>query len=144
MSAKALPNLVHLHRHTMNDPKYARAAAEIYRTQRQYDQALFFFRQATHINPYEATTYEAIASLEIRAKKYDLAVDAAKDMTLLQPNSAKSWAVLANMELSAGRATKNKDEILQAQQAAQKSISLDADGPGKDILENIAEALKTP
>jgi tetratricopeptide (TPR) repeat protein len=144
MSARALPNLVHLHRHTMNDPKYARAAAEIYRSMKQYDQALNFFREVVHINPYDATAYEAIASLEVRAKKYDKAVDAAKDITLLQPNSAKAWAVLANVRLSAGRAASSKDELLQARSAAEKSISLDADGPGKDILENIAEALKGP
>ena len=145
---RALPNFVHLHRHTMNTPRFARAAAEIYRSQRQYDQALAFFQEVLHINPYDATTYEAIASLDLRAKQYAKAIDAAKNLTLLAvqsdapKNAAKAWAILANVRLAVGKATNDKDAMVQAKQDAQKSISLDAEGPGKDILENIEDALK--
>jgi cellulose synthase operon protein C len=142
--ARALPNLLHLHRHTMKDPKYARQAAEIYRAQKQYDQALALFQEVLHINPYDASAYEAIAGLELRAKRYEKAVDAAKDLTLLQEDSAKAWASLANVRLAAARASGDKDELLQAKRDAEKSITLDAEGPGKGVLENILEALKGP
>lgn len=140
--ALELPNLVHLHRHTMRDPKYARQAAEIYRSMKQYDQALAFYQQVLHINPYDASAYEAIAGLELSAKRYDKAVDAAQNGTLLQPASGRAWTILAKVRRDAGKAARNKDTLLQARSDAQKAISIEPDGPAKDILATIEEALK--
>ncbi|HUT58185.1 MAG TPA: tetratricopeptide repeat protein [Phycisphaerae bacterium] len=142
MSDRALRNLIHLHRHTMKASKYAKQAAEIYRTKRQYDNALSYYRQVLHINPYDASVYETIAAIQLRTKRYDQAISAARDLTLLQPESANAWTKLAMVRCNVGRTRKDRDLLQQARQDATKALSLDPDGQAKEVLAVIEEALK--
>ncbi|MFP4053100.1 MAG: tetratricopeptide repeat protein, partial [Phycisphaerae bacterium] len=81
----ALRNLVELHRRTMKDAKYARQIAEIYRSLEEDDMALEYFEQIAHINPYEISSYQAIAEIHFWAKRYEQAITAVERMLMLQP-----------------------------------------------------------
>jgi tetratricopeptide (TPR) repeat protein len=144
MLEEALPNLVHLHRHTMKDPGYARQAAEIYRSLGKDDLALKYYQEVLYINPYDATVYEAVAALHRLAGRYPKAIAAVRKLTLLEPDSAPAWNKLAMIQFRAWKAggRRNRDLLLDARQAVQKAIDLDAGGPGERILEAIEKALK--
>jgi len=139
---KALPNLVELHRRTMTDQEYARQIAEAYRAVGDEAEALYYYRQVTHINPYEASAYEAMAAIHRNAGRHDQAVAAAGNLTLLQPDSADAWAKLAMVRFVAARAEDNRDGLLQAKTEAEQSVELDDDGPGERVLERITEHLE--
>ncbi|MHC4562185.1 MAG: tetratricopeptide repeat protein [Planctomycetota bacterium] len=142
-SDKALPNLIELHRRTLNEEAYARQIAEYFRATGDDEQALSYFRQVTHIDPYEASAYEAIAGIHRNARRYDEAVKAAARLTMLQPKSAEAWAKLAMVRFVAARSANNIDAMLQARDEAATSAELDADGPGGSITERIEAALET-
>jgi tetratricopeptide (TPR) repeat protein len=138
---KALPSLIHLHKHSMGDPQYARQIAEIHRSLGQYDQALRYFREVTHINPYETTAYEGIAGVCVRTKDYDRAQAAAVNMTLVEPEKAKSWNYLATVRYRAGKNTKNADLLRQARRDAEKAKQLEPNPLSDQIVEHIDAAL---
>ena len=144
MSEKALPNLIHLHRHTMRTPKYARQVAEIYRDLGRDEQALKFYREVLYINPYDSSVYDAIAGVHRKARRYDRAVAAIRKLTLLQPGSAASWNKLAVIQYRSWKAAgnKNTDLLFAARDAAQKALEIEPDGQAAAILERIEEALK--
>ncbi len=139
---KALPNLIYLHRHTMNDPKYARQIAETYRSLKQYDSAAKYFREVIYINPYETSATEALAGIYLKMKKYDQARAAAKNLTLLEDDSARSWNYLAMVRYRIALATKNIDELHQAREDAEKAQKLDPKGRAIQILQYIDAAIK--
>jgi len=146
---KALPNLEELHLRTMTDQEYARQVAEIYRGVGNEERALFYYEQITHINPYEASAYEAMAAIHRNARRYDQAVSSARCLTQVQPKSADAWAKLAMLRFVAARAAADREELMQAKQEAEKSIELDAEGPGGQVLSRIEDELadtveKTP
>jgi predicted Zn-dependent protease len=140
---KALPNLLHLHRHTMRDPQYARQIAEIYRLLDRDDLAEKYFQEVTYINPYESTAYRSIASLQVRQKQYGEALETANRLTLLEPDAAKSWDYLAQIRYRKARQDSDRDLMLQARQAARKSVDLNPNGLGPRILSAIERQLET-
>lgn len=141
--AKALPNLIEMHKMTMNDSQYARRIADIYRSLGQPKNALEFYRQSTYIDPYEATIYEAMASIYLNDKQYDKAVNTALEMTLLQPDSADAWHKTAAVEYWAAKGNNNDQALLKkAKEAAEKALKIDADGPAKELLPLIEKEIK--
>jgi len=144
MAEKALPNLIHLHRHTMKDPGYAKQAAEIYRLRGQDDLALKFYQEVLYINPYDASVYDAVAAIHRKSQDYGEAIGAIRNLTLLAPTDADSWNKLALCQYRAWQAAKDpdKDLLYEARRAAQKGMDLDPNSQAVQILELIDEALK--
>jgi predicted Zn-dependent protease len=140
---KALPNLLHLHRHTMRDPQYARQIAETYRLLDRDDLAEKYFQEVTYINPYESTAYRSIASLQVRQKQYDEALETANRLVMLEPEAAKSWDYLAQIRYRKARQDQDRQLMLEARQAARKSIDLEPNGLGTRILSAIERQLET-
>ncbi|MFB3890826.1 MAG: tetratricopeptide repeat protein [Phycisphaerae bacterium] len=151
--AKALPNLLELHRRTMNKPDYARQIADIYRSLNQDDEALRFYRETLYIDPYETSTYEAMASINLRKaaksetpadkdKYFKEALRQADHINMVDPELADSWNKTAMVQYKIGKATGDKKLLEKARESAKKSIEKDAEGQGKQILEMIEEALK--
>jgi len=144
MSEKALPNLIHLHRHTMMTPKYARKVAEIYRALGKDELAMKFYREVLYINPYDPSVYDAVAGMHRKARRYDRAIEAIRKLTLLQPAAAASWNKLAVIKYRAWNAAshKSKDLLFEARDAAQKALAIEPNGQAASILERIEDALK--
>lgn len=143
MPDKALPNLLEMHKLTMDDSQWARRIADIYRAQGQPMVALEFYRQSTYINPYEVAIYEAMAGIYQNAKQYDKAISMAKNMTLLTPDSADVWYKTAAVEYNAAKAKKDDQALLRtAKESAEKAVKIDADSPAKDLLEQIQKDIK--
>lgn len=138
---KALPNLIYLHRHTMDDPKYARQIAETYRTMGQAEPALAFFREVTHIQPYDPGAYEAMAAMHLREKRYSLARAEAENLTLLSPDDAQAWAYLATIRYRIALANDDLAELKQARADALKAKGLDPKSPPA-VLRFIDAAMK--
>ena len=141
-SKDALPNLLEMHKLTMNDAKYARQIADIYRSTGQDKDAMEFYTQVTYINPYEANTYEAMAALYLKAKQYDQAVTAAGKLPMLSPESADAWHKVAAVQYQAAKATKDAVLMKQAKDSAEKAVKIAPEGPAKDLLEKIEQELK--
>jgi len=141
---KELPNLVHLHQHTMQDPQYARRIAEIYRSDGSDEPALSYFKQIVQIDPYEASAYEAMASIHVRAQRYPQAIQAAENVCLLQPKAAKSWNLMAVVRYRAGKASNDREELLRAKSAAQKALEIEPNGRAGEILQYIEAVLEEP
>ncbi|MBI5724157.1 MAG: hypothetical protein HZA50_09385 [Planctomycetes bacterium] len=133
---KALPNLIELDRRTTNDPAFAKQIAEIYRGRNEFAPSLDYFRKVTRINPYDPAIYDSIAGIQLKAKQYPQAVHAAKMIPLLLPDVAKSWETLAAVRYKAGKAAKDKDELLLAKKDAQKALELDPACKAKQVLDN--------
>ncbi|RPI62023.1 MAG: hypothetical protein EHM48_04745, partial [Planctomycetaceae bacterium] len=140
--AKELPNLLELHKLTMTDPKYARQIADIYRKQSQDENALRFLRQVTYLNPYDTTVYGTMAAIHLKAKRYPDAISAVNNLCLLEPGSAKAWANMASVEFKVSQATNDKTMMEKAKESAEKSVKIDPEGQGKQILERIETAMK--
>ena len=139
---KALPNLIELHRRTMKDATYARRVADIYRTSPTPQKALHFYEEVVKINPYDAGAYKSMASLYVRGKDHDRAIRAMRSACLIDPKNADAWARLAMVYFRVGQATKSPDRLSEARAAAKKSIELDPQGPGADVLQIIEQAGK--
>jgi tetratricopeptide (TPR) repeat protein len=139
---KALPNLLHLHRHTMREPQYARQIAETYRLMGREDLAEKYFQEVTYINPYESTAYESIASMQVRQKQYDEALETAHRLTLLEPENARSWDYLAQIRYRQARQNQDRQMLLLAKEAAEKSVQLKPDGLGQRILSAVEDLLE--
>ncbi|MCL2701410.1 MAG: hypothetical protein FWE88_06920 [Phycisphaerae bacterium] len=141
----AIPNLIELHTHTMNNPSFARQIADLYRTQRNYTEALKYYREVTYINPYDASAYQAMAMICLRnLKEYDAAIRHAKAVTLLEPQNAQAWLALARIELWSAQAqsASNIDLLLQAKEHAERSDQLEPSDDAKELLQEIDEAMK--
>ena len=139
---KALPNLLELNRRTMTEQQYPRQIADYYQSQNEEEYALTYYQQVTHINPYEASAYEAMAAIHRNARRYDDAVAAAQSLTFLEPESAEAWAKLAMVRFVAARSADDLEGMTQARDEAAKSVELDANGPAGPILEQIDHALQ--
>ena len=133
---QALPNLVELHRRTMKDTQYARQAADLYRPT-DPDKAMEMYEQVIQINPYDAGVYRALAGVSLRVRRNDLALLALSSVCLLEPKSAEAYAQLAAARLRLAIAEKSAARLAEARSAAQKSIDLDAAGPGQQVLDMI-------
>ncbi len=142
MPSQALPHLIHLQRHTLHNAKYSIQIAEIYHAMKQDSAALSYYQQALHINPYDASIYDAEIALLLGAKQYPKAIEAARIACLLAPDAAKSWTKLAIVRYRAAMAGDNHDLLLQARQDAQKALSIEANDDAQQILAKIDEALK--
>ncbi len=140
--AKALPNLLELHRRTMDDPQYARRIADIYRSTGQEQLALDFYKQAVQINPYELSTYEAMAAIYLKLKDYPQALATARNLPILEPKSALAWNKAAMVEFFAGRNLHDMAILAQARQSAERAQELEPDGQAKQILERIDDAMR--
>ena len=140
---RALPNLIELHRRTMTEAVFARQLADTYRAAGDDDMALTYYRQALHVDPYDPSTYEAMAAIHRNARRYDEAVSAARCLTQLEPTSAAAWAKLAMVRFVAARATDDAEHMRQARDEAAKSVALDAEGPGAAVLKRIETALES-
>jgi len=138
---KALPNLIELHRRTLKDPKYARQIADICLAAEDDDQALQYFKQIIRINPYEASAYEAIASIHRSARRYDKAIAAVGSVCLLEKDSADAWTKMAMMRYLAGRAGRNLEELQRAGKAADKALSIDSGSQAKRVKLMIEAAM---
>ncbi len=142
---KALPNLIHLHRHTMNDPKYAKQVAEIFRSLGQDDLACKYYREVLYINPYDASVYDALAALYRRQRQYPPAVSAMRSLTLLSPDSSDAWSKYAIIQYHAwkaeGDADGKDDALVQAHAAAAKAVQLDASPQAQRVLQIIEAAM---
>jgi len=142
---KALPNLIELHRRTMKDPKYARQIADICLAAENEAQALQYFKQIVRINPYEASAYEAMASIHRSAGRYDKAIGAIESVCLLNKESADAWTKMAMMRFLAGRAGGNLEELERAAKAADKALALDSNSQARRVklmIEAVAESIK--
>lgn len=118
---KALPNLIYLHRHSMNDQKYARQIAEIYRSMDRMDMALKYFMEVIYTNSFEINAYESIASILVRQGQFRDAVATAEQMTLIDPRSPRVHSYNAKILYRAGKAAgdaalleKARNEVLKA------------------------------
>ena len=138
---RALPNLLELHRRTLSEEQFARRIADYYQSQGFEADALAFYEQVTHINPYEASAYEAMAAIHRNAGRFDRAVSSAQTLTYLRPESAEAWAKLAMVRFVAGRSAGDVETIGQARIEAARSVELDPDGPGGPILDRIDQTL---
>ncbi len=134
---KALPNLLHLHRHTMREPEFARQIAEIYRMLDKDELALTYFKEIAFINPYESSAYESIAAIYMRQRQFDEAIKAANNLLLLEPESAKAWDYMAVVRYRAGQSSQDINMLREARKAAERSIELDPSGKGQRILDAI-------
>ena len=143
LPAKALPNLIELHRRTLKDPTYARQIAEIYGTDpAQEDKALAFWDEVVHINPYEAGAYKAMTEIHVRARRYERAVAAAEEMRLADSESAESWTYVAIARFRLGKARKDADQLRQARKAANRALKIDPGAPqAQEVRELIDNAL---
>lgn len=143
---KALPNLLHLHRHTMKDPQYAKRIAEIYRRQGDSERALRYYREVLYINPYDAGVYEAISRLHREDGDYQAAIEPITSLTLLDPDSGDAWAKLALIRYFAWRTgggnAEDRELLEQARQAALKARELEPHGQAGQILQRIDKAIK--
>ncbi len=134
---EALPNHIELHRRTMNQPQYARQAAEAFRAIGRNDQAVEYFHMVTDINPYDITAYKAMAEIYMSERKYENAIDAATDMCLVDPKSAEAWTYKAIAYYRFGKAEKNMELLAQARQASEKALELDPECRAGQVLEMI-------
>jgi cellulose synthase operon protein C len=142
---KALPNLIELHRRTMKDPKYARQIADICLAAEDDDQALRYFNQVVRINPYEASAYEAMASIHRSASRYDKAIAAIGSVCMLDKDSADAWTKMAMMRFLAGRANRDAEELQRADKAADKALAIDSGsqaGRVKLMIEAVLKSIK--
>ncbi|MCE5278182.1 MAG: tetratricopeptide repeat protein [Planctomycetaceae bacterium] len=139
---KALPNLIELHRRTMNDPQYARQIAEICIAADKTDQALSYLRQVAQINPYEISAYESMAAIYRQVGQFDKAIEAIDNVCTLQPESADAWAKMAMMRFLAARATRDVQGLRQAREAAEKSLAIDKDSQARQVLALIDQTLQ--
>ncbi len=140
---RLLPNLVELHRRTMKDPKYARRAADICRASEYSDaaaEALKFYEQVIQINPYDSGTYQAMAAVSLRLGRDERALTAMRSKSLLEPDNARTWAELAMVYYRVATRKKSAQLLAKARSAAEKSIEIDPEGYGKDVLELIGDA----
>jgi len=141
--AEAIPNLIELHIHTMNDPSFARQIADLYRTQRHYTEALKYYREVTFINPYDPSAYQAMAMIYLRnLQDYPAAVRNARAVTLLEPRHAQAWLNQAKIELWSAQATDDAALLKQAKVSAEKSNELEPGDEAKELLAEIAEAME--
>ncbi len=140
--SEALPNLIEMHRRTMKDPKYARQVADIYRLANEPGKALEFYEQVIHINPYDTGAYKSMAALYLRTNAHDRAIRAMRCASLLEPKNAETWAQLAMVYFRAARAEKNSDRLSDARAAVEKSLEIDPEGQGKEVLQMIDQAGK--
>ena len=142
---KAMPNLIELHRRTMKDPKYARQIADICLAAEDDEQALQYFKQIVRINPYEASAYEAIASIHRSASRYNKAIAAIGSVCLLEKDSADAWTKMAMMRYLAGRANRDVEELQRADKAADKALAIDSGSQAKRVklmIEAARESIK--
>ncbi len=139
---KALPNLIELHRRTMRETKYARQVAEAARSAGKYEQAAKYFREITHIDPYDAGAYRAMASLYVQLERYEEARRAAENLCLLSKSSPTAHFTLAAVLYRAGLHWNKKDLLLKAREAAQKALELAPGGRSKILLEQINRAIE--
>jgi tetratricopeptide (TPR) repeat protein len=139
----AMPNLIELHRRTMKEPEHARQIAEVYRTQMNMaERALDYWRQVTHINPYEASAYKSMAEICIQLERYEEAAQAAENLTLIQADSAEAWAYLAVARYHLGKSRNDRQILNDARAAAQKALKIDPhDSRGVRILRRIESSL---
>ena len=122
----------------MKDPKYARQIADIYLAAEDDEQALQYFKQIVRINPYEASAYEAMASIHRSASRYDKAIAAIGSVCLLEKDSADAWTKMAMMRYLAGRANRDTEELNRADQAADKALAIDSGSQAKRVKLMIA------
>jgi tetratricopeptide (TPR) repeat protein len=139
---KALPDLIELHEHTMNTPIYARQIADIYRALKQDDLALKYYTDVTRLNPYDSAAYEAMARIQLHAKRYPEAVNCAKNLTVLAPQAAHSWFALAWIEFYCGKPTHNEPLLRTARADADKSMKIEPSDACSDLIHKIDETLK--
>ena len=137
----ALPNLVYLHKHTMDDPQYARRIAEIYRAMGKRDQALEWFRQVMYINPYEVSAHRGVAAIYLRSKRFDRALEAARGLVELAPKDAETWTFLGTIRYRVGKADRDVAQLRAAKDAAEKARQLDPAGKAEQLMQYIDAAL---
>jgi tetratricopeptide (TPR) repeat protein len=140
---KALPNLIELHRRTLKDPKYARQIADICLAAEDDAQALQYFKQIVRINPYEASAYEAMASIHRSAGHYNKAIAAIASVCLLEKDSADAWTKMAMMRYLAGRANRSIEELQRADKAADKALAIDSGSQARRVKLMIAAAMES-
>ncbi len=121
---KALPNLIYLHRHSMNNQKYARQIAEIYRSMERMDMALKYFMEVIYTNPFEVNAYESIASILVRQGQFRDAVDTAEQMTLIDPRSPRVHSYNAKILYRAGKSARDVKMLEKARSAVMKALEL--------------------
>jgi len=103
---KAIEHLIALNKIEMNDNRYAKRIARLYRDMQNWPKAIDFARQAVYINPYDADAHELLES--VCEKGGDDA------------GAAREKKVMA---------------ILQKWQEDQKRAAEGANGPGQDAVE---------
>ena len=123
---RALPNLIHLHRHSTNNQKFARQIAEIYRTMDNLNMAKKYFNEVIYTNPFEINAHEAITSILLKQEKFKDAIDAANQITLIDPKSPKPHSFLAKILYKAGKSTKSKELLTKALAEIDLAVELGA------------------
>jgi cytochrome c-type biogenesis protein CcmH/NrfG len=78
-----------------------------------------------------------MGSLYLRGGQYDRAVLATRSACLVGPKNSDHWARLAMVHYRAALAAKNSDRLSDARSAAEKSIELDPEGAGRQVLQMI-------
>jgi len=140
--AEAIPNLIELHTHTMSDPSFARQIADLYRAQKNYAQALVYYREVTYINPYDTSAYQSMATICLyNLQDYTAAVRHARAVTTLEPDSAQAWLFQAKVEFWSATATDDAHLLAQAKTSAEKSNHLEPTDDAKELIEEIEEAM---
>lgn len=82
----------------------------------QYQQALADIARAIITNPYEATYYAEMASLQLRVKMYEQAVETCARCLMIEPEYPDAWLIMGIAQKQLGK----KDEATKALQKAKE------------------------
>ena len=116
----------------MDDAGVAVEIADIYQQRGDDRQALLWWREAVHVDPYAVRTHERLAKLYLKLNETEPALREYRILADLEPDQAKRWEDLALLYRRIGDDDKARD-------AARQALRLDPDSKVKPLLNNAPE-----
>lgn len=127
----ALSDLIDVWRAGMDDAKVAGEIAGIYQRRNDDRQALLWYREAAHVDPYDVGTHERLGQLHLKLNEAEPALRELRILAELEPDRAKRWEELALLYRRLGEHDK-------AREAARQALRLDANSRVKPLAEGAA------
>jgi len=109
-----LSNLLDVWRTESSDAEVASQIATIYQRQGDDRQALLWWRQAVHVDPYDPPIHESLGSLYLKLSELQAARLEFEILTQLQPEQVKRWEDLALVYHRMGDAAKTRQAAVRA------------------------------
>jgi tetratricopeptide (TPR) repeat protein len=123
----ALPQLLELARTEEHDPDVPARIAALYRQKDQGREALYWYRQALLIDPFNVAVHQAMGEAALRQGDTSMALQSFRMLTFLEPGTARHFE-------SAALAAHKMGRIDDARAWARKAVELDPRSGAKSLL----------